>query len=208
MHSEARARIDAAAERHEQARKALLRSDGSQVYSDAEQAAREAELRGQFEAELVAIEGSIEEHIARAEEELLRLEHADPSSALPPEELEAAGRRRAFVADEVSGHTAAGLEDRVKAVMASGDRAGQFLYLHHLRLKAQENSTPEPERLVLGQLAAQLERSLDPEAEARLTKVQDEIAELEKVKTYAYARRHGGRDLVEVYMRQTYDART
>jgi hypothetical protein len=170
MHSEARERIDAAAQRHEEAVAALYRSDGSQVYSDSEHAAREAELRRQFDAELVAIEGSIEEHIARAEEELLRLDHGDPAAALSTEELQRASALTTFVSDAVyriEDHDA--LANRTRAVIASGDRTAMFLYAHHLRAKASDTTfASEHDHLRLRALASELDRALSPErAESR-----------------------------------------
>ena len=104
------------------------------------------------------------------------------------------------------------MADRVKGVITSGDRAAMFLYAHHLRARARDSSAgegviPDAEQLRLEQLAIELEAALDPGAAGRLEKVQAEIAELRKIRDYAYLRKNGATDPVELYMNRAYGSR-
>jgi hypothetical protein len=205
-----RARIDRAAERLEEGLAALYRPDGSTYYSAEEHAEQEQALRREFHAALDAIEKDIEQRIEAAEEELLRLEHGDPSGALKPEELEQANARRAFIRDEAFGLDADALANRTRAVISSSDRPAMFLYAHHLRVKANEAvSGSEEDRLRQGtlqlrELAGELERTLDPEGAARRERAKAELEEARGLKDYAYYRRNGARDAVELYMNRVY----
>jgi hypothetical protein len=210
MNAALRERIDAAAKSFERAKKSLMRPDGLTKYSLPEHNELEAVAQNDFNAALNRIGDEIEGRIASAEEKLHRMEHADPSAALTAEELEAANARRAFISDEVFNHSAEGLTDRVAAIISGGDRVAQFLYLHYLRARASESSAgeegniPETERYRLKELAAELEAALDPEAAGRLEKARAEIDELRKIRDYAYYRRHGAKDPVELHMNRAY----
>jgi hypothetical protein len=213
MHEGLRERIDAAAERHEKAKRALVRDDGKAKYSIPEFQELEDVARREFEDSLSRLEDEIDGRVSRAEERLLIEQNRDPSSALSREELQEANARRAFVSDAAESLSPEALAERVKAVISSGDRAGQFLYLHHLRLKASEaaattSSSPQvvTNRLTLEALVKELERALDPEAEARLAKAREEIAELQKVRDYSFLRKNGARDPVELHLNRAYGA--
>jgi hypothetical protein len=203
-----RERIDEAAKKFERAKKSLLRPDGLMKFSPSETNELTAVAEGQFRTQLDNIESEIEERIAAAEQQLLQLEHSDPSSQLDQAELEQAGARREFIRDEVFGRTAEGLAQRVRAIITEGDGVAQFLYLHYLRAKTSEaggeDLIPDAEQLRQKELADELAQALDPESGARIQRAKDEIAELEKLKTFVYARRHGARDLVEVHLAQQY----
>jgi hypothetical protein len=210
MHADLKQRIDAAAERHEKARRALMRDDGQAKYSIPEFQELEGVARSEFYDSLDRVEDEVDGRLQAAEQRLQVEENRDPSSALSAEELEAAGRRREFVRDEVSSLGPEALAERVRAVIASGDRAGQFLYLHHLRLKAGDagavlgSPAAEASRLTHQALVKELEAALDPEGEARLAKARAEIDELQKVRDYSYLRKNGARDPVELHLNKTY----
>jgi hypothetical protein len=212
MHSDLRRRIDEAAAQHERARKALSRPDGQPRYGPAESTELEEVARREFEDKLRRLEDEVDGRLASAEEKLHTMEHSDPSAALTAAELEQANARREFISDEVFGHTAQGLEDRVRAVIASGDSAAMFLYAHFIRARASDSSAgaeglvPDPEQLRLKQLADELENALNPGAAGRQEKARAEIDELGKIKDYAFYRRHGVRDAVEMHMQRAYGA--
>src|SRR4051794_27097445 len=121
-------RIDNAVERHEAAKAELFRPDGTKLYGDEEHAEREAALRRVFLGEMDSIEGDIAQRIASTEEELLALEHADPTDILTNEELSRANAKRAFVADDCFNLPLGQLEKRCRAALASGERTTMFLY--------------------------------------------------------------------------------
>src|SRR4051812_38235611 len=95
-----RDRIDTVAERHEAAKAELFRPDGSKVYGDEEHKERETALKREFDAQIDNIEADIAQRITATEEELLKLEHADPTDILTNEELARANAKRAFVSDD------------------------------------------------------------------------------------------------------------
>ena len=207
--SDLRRRIDRAAELHEEARRALYRPDGSKVYGEEAHAEREEALRREFHAALDALGEEIEKRIILAEEEVLRLEHGDPSGALTADELERASARRPFVRDEVSGLETDALEERTRAVIASSDRPAMFVYAHHLRAKAREDaaSGSEADGLRLEELAAALERALDPEGAKKREVARAQLEEARGLEDYAHLRRNGARDPVELHMNRVYGRR-
>jgi hypothetical protein len=200
-----REKIDRAAERHEEAARALYRPDGRKVFGEDEHEERERALRREFHADLDAVGPDIEKRIEAAEKEVLRLEHADPSAALDVSELEEANARRSFVSDEVFALDPDALADRARAVIASSDRAAMFLYAHHLRARANDAVLgSEAERLRLGELAGELESALDPEGAEKRARARAELEEARSLKSYAYYRRNGARDAAELHMNRVY----
>jgi hypothetical protein len=211
MHDELRERIDAAATAHERARKSLLRADGLARYAPAEHNELESVAQAEFQDKLRRVEDEISGRLESVEQRLQVEANRDPSSVLTAEELSEANSRRAFIGDEAFSLSPEALERRIRAVIAAGDRAGAFVYATAIRSMTNEadsefgdSPADAANRLTLERLAAELSAFLDPTAEARREKLEEEIAELEKIKTYAYARRHGGRDLAEVYLNQAY----
>jgi len=162
-------------------------------------------LEHEFRAALDAIGPDIEKRIEGAEREVLALEHADPSSSLTTDELEAANARRAFVTDEVFGMSAEALAERFRAVLASGDRPAMFLYAHHARVKTNDPVFgDDSETLRLKELAGELEGGLDPERARKTEAARVALREAREIKSYAYYRRHGARDAVEMHMNRVY----
>jgi hypothetical protein len=202
MHDDLRRRIDQAAEAFERAKRALVRSDGCAKFSLVEYQELEQVAQNDFNATLSRIEDEIEGRIASAEEKLYRMEHADPSAALTAEELEAANATRSFVSDEAFSLSRDALAERVRAVIASGDRVGAYLYSHIIRTMASDaeyGDGAEADRLRLEGLAKELETALDPQAAARVERGQAELKELRELKDYIYLRRNGVRDAIKLY---------
>lgn len=198
-----RAKIDQAAEHFEEKRASLFRPDGSKVYTDEEHTERESVLRRELNATFDHIAPDIEKRITAHEQEVLKLEHADPSGSLSSEELERANARRAFVADEVFGLGVDALAERMRAVAASGDRPAMFLYAHHARAKMKTFDS-EAEGLRLKELVGELESALDPEGTRGREKASASLEEARELKSYAHYRKHGAKDAVELYMNRTY----
>lgn len=204
-----KSQIDQAAERYETERANLYRTDGSRRHTDEEHAEKETALRREFGAALDAVAPAIETRIETAEQEVLKLEHADPSAALTAEELTSAGARRAFVESEVFRLDADGLAQRARAVIATGDRSGMFLYANAIRAKAGDPIFgSEAERLGLQEIAGELEAALDPERSGKWQKAKQELEEARELKNYAYYRRNGAKDGVELYMNTVYGQRS
>lgn len=200
-----RERIDRAAEHHEEERVKLYRPDGTSVYGEEEHAEREETLQREFRAALDAIGPDIERRIAASEQEVLKLEHSDPSSALTTEELEGANARRAFVADEVFGLSAEALMERMRAVMASGDRPAMFLYAHHARAKISDPVFgDDAQALELKELVGELDHALDPGRTRKTEAARSTLEEARNLKSYAHYRRNGARDAVELHMNRVY----
>jgi hypothetical protein len=208
-----RDRIDRVAEHHEQAMGELFRPDGSKFYSDDEHTARAAELKREFNANIDAIEDDIAQRIASTEEELLKLEHADPTDILTNEELERANVKRAFVADDCFNLPLKQLEQRCRAALASGDRATMFLYAHHAAQRVGEPKGYDPNNPRSGdeegsrevrEVVAELEKKLAPERESKLERAREELSEAQELKRYAYYRRRGAKNAAELYLNQRY----
>lgn len=198
-----RAKIDQAAEYFEEQRASLFRPDGSKAFSDPEHDERESALRRELNTSLDRLAPDIEQRITAHEQEVLKLEHADPSGSLSSEELESANARRAFVADEVNGLGVDALGKRMRAVAASGDRPAMFLYAHHARAKMKTFDS-EAESLRLKELVSELEHALDPEGTRGREKASASLEEARELKSYAHYRKHGAKDGVELYMNRAY----
>jgi hypothetical protein len=184
-------RMDRALERHEEAKRALHRPDGTPKYVEDEMRERQRELEQEFRAEMDRLEEDVDRRIAETEGELLKLEHSDPSAALSARELEEANPRRAFAADEVYGLSEEALIQRLRAVLASDDRVGQYLYANLVRIKHAQ------ETVKLRRLVAELARKLDPGREPRLKEARATIKELEGAKLQLAWRRQGARSASE-----------
>ncbi len=201
--SDEKARIDQAAAAFEERKADLLRPDGSRLFSDEAHDEREAALKQEFKETLDRLGPDIEKRIEAAAREAHKLEHADPSGSLTQEELALANARSAFVADEVFRLPVGALGERMRAVAASGDRAATFLYTHHARAKM-GTLTSEAEGLQLKALTGELEQALDPEGTKRREKAAKALEAARELKNYAFYRKHGARDAVEMHMNRVY----
>jgi hypothetical protein len=211
MHDDLRAKIDEASAQHERAKKSLVRADGQMRYAPAEHNEMEGVAQSKFFASLDGIEAEIAARIERAEQRLHLELHSDPSGVLSAEELQEANARRAFIGDEAFSLSPEALEGRIRAVISSGDRPGAFVYATVIRSRVRDAAYADSpadvaDRLRLEQLAAELERALDPEGEARREKLEEEIASLTKIRDCAYYRRRGAKDAVDLHLQRTYGA--
>lgn len=197
-----KARMDAAVERQEAEKAALYRADGSKRYSDEEHAEREAAINREFREQMDAIEADIEGSFAAAEEAILAAEGADPTAALTTEELERANAKSAFVADDCSSLPLDSLKKRCRAVLASGDRATMFLYVHHAARRADS----EEGIAVVGLRGAveALRAKADPEGKKRAERAREALEEARRLREEAYYRRRGVKDAYGLYSQQAY----
>jgi hypothetical protein len=204
----------------------LIRDDGSRFYGDEEHAERMEAIQQQFGARMDEIEVGIGRKITQAEENLLKLEHADPTDTLTTAELERANAKREFVSDECWALSLEKLAQRCRAVLASGDRVNTFLYAHHAAQRvgervdaasqylAQKHSdggglagmvSEEPGAQEVREVVAELQAKLDPGRESRLGAARKTLEEVHETKNYAYYRRRGARNAVDLYKMRKYN---
>ena len=130
-------------------------------------------------------------------------ENADPTDALTTEELAAANARRPFVSDEVSALPMEKLTARCKAILAAGDQPAAFLYSLYAGQRASSSDGQEGVYDLL-EVVADLRRKASPDAEKRIEAAREALREAGGLKDYAYMRRRGARDALELYQRQAY----
>lgn len=213
-----RDRIEQAGEKHEQAKAALFRSDGSKVYGEETHGERLAEIEREFRTEMDAIEADVDRRVEEAESSLLRAEHTAPADALTNEELERANALRPFVSDEAFNLPLDQLERRLRAAAASGDRPTMFLLAHFAAQRVGEpggilpdTSDPltapsvasegaEPVR----QAIADLRKGLDPDGERKKEQAREAVQEAKGLKELAYYRRRGVSDAAGLHIRENY----
>jgi hypothetical protein len=209
MHGDLRERVDRAAEDFAQAKRALVRSDGQAKYAPAEFEKLEQAAKNEFNGALNRISDELEGRIASAEQRLQAELHRDPSRVLTSAELSEANSRRAFISDEVFSLGPEAMEQRISAVISAADRPGAFVYAAVIRSRVRDAAYADSpadvaNRLTLERLVRDLEALLDPTADARREKLEEEISALTKIRDYAYYRRHGVRDAVEMHFSRVY----
>ena len=162
-------RIDRAAERFRSQEASLLRPDGSKVYGDAEHQERMQALLAEYDAVGNDVVNDAEEAIAEAEQEIARLDGADPIDTLKPDELARAASLAVFVDQDVDRLPPEQIVKRARAVLAGTDRAQAFVWFCALerRLSARRGTggTPDPATLELFEVRRELAaRFEDPKA--------------------------------------------
>lgn len=119
--------LDRAAERSKAQRAALLRPDNTPKWAPAEHTEREAAIAAEFEVAASRIVATAEEAIGEARRELTLLEGADPFDRLTPDEQQRAATRREIAKEDCELLSPPELVKRVRAALASNDRAALFL---------------------------------------------------------------------------------
>ena len=135
---ELKSRAEKAADDYEAGMERLHRPDGTRRYSDQEHKERERALRSARNTELDAVESIAEKEIDQAQQVLDTLEDGDPTTLLDTSEVQAAGAKRQFVNDAVSTLGEKELEERLRAVLASKDKASIFCYLQAVRTRKKD----------------------------------------------------------------------
>jgi hypothetical protein len=191
--------MDRALERHEEAKKALYRPDGTPKYVEDEMRERQRGLEQGFQDELGGIELDIENALAAATGDAFEAENRDFVGVLTTAELELANARRAFVAGDCQSLPLDELTNRCQAVLMGGDRATMFLLAHYA---GQRVGPPDPredtqEEADLREAVAGLKRKLDPARESKLKEARASVEELEKAKLQLAWRRQGARTASE-----------
>lgn len=201
-----RDRIDEAVRRRDEARAGLYRPDGSKRYGEEEHREREAALGEDFRADMDALEEEADRGISAAEEDLMVLEHADPSDVLTTPELERANAKSAFVAADCRTLPLDALEKRCRAALARGDRPTMFILAHHAARRVGDASDGPEENGAheVREVVAELLRRLDPDGERKTARARERLQEARGVKDYAYLRRRGASNAAELYMSQSY----
>jgi hypothetical protein len=140
-------RIENAAERYRAQAAKLLRPDGSKLYSDQEHRQRLDALLAEYDETGSAVAEEIDRAIAEAERELVKLEGADPTDALTEAELARANARRAFVKEDAEELPVHALVPRVKAALASDDKAELVLWQRYLGRRFEKTAGRDKEEL-------------------------------------------------------------
>jgi hypothetical protein len=193
-------RAEAALQRHEQAEAQLYCSDGTPKYSEDEMLDRQREEASRYQGEVDAIAGALERQIGAAQDEIMRLGHADPSDALTTTELERANAKRAFVADDTQALPLDKLAERCRAALTGDDRVSMFLLSHFAGQRV--GAVPDPVSDEAGsaelrEVVGQLQRKLDPERFSKLNRARSEVAQAEIRATEVALRRGGHRSALE-----------
>lgn len=216
-----REKIDAALEHHETEQAKLLRPDGSKRFSDAEHNERENALKTNFHGALDSIEADISRQIASAEEDLLRVEHANPADSLTPEELQRAGAALFFAREDAESLPLEELTGRCRAALTAGDRVSMFLLSRYAGRRVGEAQPSNPydqdesaessgsspggaAAQELREVVAEMEKALRPDHERRLSEARAAVEEATEAKSYVYLRRRGAKSPVELHLNAAY----
>jgi hypothetical protein len=178
------AAIDAAQATLDAGRKALLRADGTRVYSDAEHVEREAQLYTEYRRALAAASKAANEAIAAAEATLSEGPD-DPLHSLTPAELDRANALREFVREDAATLPLRELVDRVEAALRVGGKPELYLWQRGVRarlaaLPADRYGIPTDHRELVGleALLGRLDEKLtDPAKQARRERERAEARE-------------------------------
>ena len=162
-------RIDRAAERFTQQQASLLRPDGTPKYAPAEHEERIKGLLAEYDAVGADVAADADEAIAEVEQDLAKLDGADPIDTLKPDELARAASLAVFVDQDTDRLPPEQLAKRARAVLAGTDRAQAFVWFRALErwLAARRGTggTPDPATLELFEVHRELEaRFSDPKA--------------------------------------------
>ncbi len=95
------------------------------------------------------------------------------------------------------------LTTRCKAILAVGDRPAAFLYALYAGQRA-ELADGQEGVYELREVVSELRRKASPDAERRIEAAREALREAGGLKDYAYMRRRGARDALELYQRQAY----
>ena len=193
---ELKSRAEKAVADYEAGMEKLHRPDGTRRYSDAEHKERESALRSARNSELDAVESIAQREIDEAQQIIDTLENGDPTTLLDTSELQAAGAKKAFVEDDVDALAEKELEARLRAVLASEDKASIFCYLQAAR-RRKENVAP-------GTLKDLNSALIDGSRRMDMGEARQRIEGAGKAKDLAWALKRGGRTVGAVYARQAY----
>jgi hypothetical protein len=195
-----------AADKHFEEERSLLYRDGKKLYSDEEHGEQEAALRAERKRTARDVEQEVEQAMAETRQELENLQNQDPSQLLNATELESANSRRALINDDVAALSEGELVSRLKSVLASGDRASQFLFWQAARRKKAEIVERRGEQpYELNQALASLQTGLRGLSHnGRVTAGELRLDELRQAQTLAWSLQRGGRSVSAVYAKQAY----
>jgi hypothetical protein len=195
-----------AADKHFEEERARLYRDGKKFYSDDEHKEQEAALRAERNRIARAVEEEVEQSAAEARQELEHLQNEDPSQLLNAAELESANARRALVADDVTALSEGELVSRLRSVLASGDRASQYLFWQAgRRKKAEIIESRGGQPFELNQVLDSLQKGLrGPSHKGRVASVEQRLDDLRQAQELSWSLQRGGRNSLEVYQRGAY----
>jgi len=155
-------------------RKRLTRPDGSRVFTDQEHAERDKAILAVAVAPYDAVAAGITEAadaaIVQAEAELAKLDGDDGWARLTPEQQAQAANRREFIREDVTALPPHELPKRIRAALATGDRAELWLYDRYLgqRLDAERGRAPAVLAALYREVASRLANPKASETATRL----------------------------------------
>ena len=148
--------IDAAERRYQEARAALLRPDGTLVYTDHDE--RETSLWFDFRKDLSRITSAVDVATAEARATLAALAQADPTAGLTTDDLARADLRSRLLAEDARDLPGETVTARARAALEGGSRADRYAHLRVLRSLLRDLDPREG--LALRTLADELAASL------------------------------------------------
>jgi hypothetical protein len=211
MTDELRQQIDQVADRFDGEKSKLYREDGRQRYVGAEHAERLGKIREQFSSSMDEIESEVAEEITRNEIALTAVEFSDPVDSLSVEELERANARRALVSEDVEKLPLEELAGRMKAALASGDRAGMYLLARAARFrvgdpKVATESDADEAGIIQGEfgedaaavrdLVVELDQALRPGHSKAVENARQDLESAREIQGYAKLRRQGHKSVL------------
>lgn len=135
--NEIRQKAERAMREFEDSKAKLYRADGTQLYGPEEHKERMKEIVWLRDASLDRLKEEAGREAEAAEAEAAALRVPDLTAALvTTDETTRAANRYTFISEEVAEMDAARLQDRVKAVIASGDKPSLLAHARAIRKKA------------------------------------------------------------------------
>jgi len=209
------AHIETASAKFEAETATLYRPDGTPLFAEDEHAARLDSLTRERNAALRQAGEDVREEMVKLDEHVEHLRARDVAERLSTEELQAAGDRRAFAMDAASTLGTGELADRMRSVLATGDKAAIFAYLNAGERKRAEilnarsssaggSSAGASSGTDLDGVLIAMRRSLDPTAESELAASTERQHKALQLQLLAGSLRQGARDSATAHMNRVY----
>jgi hypothetical protein len=221
MTEELQQNVDSTADRYEAEKAQLFREDGSKRHSDSEHRERAGALREKFYGEMDQLEAEIGEEINRRETALVAVEFSDPADSLSVGELQRASARRELVSEDAAKLPLGELAGKMKAALASGDRAMMYLLSRSARHrvgdleKAPTETDADQDGIVQGEefgeaaaavrdLVAELDQALRPAHSQAVESARQDLENSQALKEYARLRRQGYKSVMDKHFSNQY----
>jgi hypothetical protein len=147
-----RERAEAIREEFERARTGLFGSDREPKLGPTAHRERLAALERERDEQLDQLMGELRDAVEEARRVVSGFEDGDPASLIDPEELAAAAARKPFAEDDVWALDEEGLEAKLRAVLAGGNRSSIFAYWRAALARHDSLGSPRDLEPVLGEM--------------------------------------------------------